>query len=56
MISYEEKVIAMLELIVKKQDEALKLMCEINGKPLPIITEEKRERYRNYVRKRLGLI
>lgn len=55
MISYENKIIAMLERVIKKQDEALKLLYEINKEPVPIITQEERERYINYVKKRLNI-
>ena len=55
MISCENKIIAMLERVIKKQDETLKLLYEINKEPVPIITQEERERYINYVRKRLNI-
>ena len=45
-------IISMLEAIVLKQNEILKLTR--NGKELPTITELERENYREYVRKRLG--
>ncbi len=48
----EMLIISMLEAIVLKQNEILKLMR--NGKELPTITELERENYREYVRKRLG--
>ena len=53
MTSSENRIIAMLEMVIKKQNETLKLMCEISKKPVPITTQDERQQYINYIRKRL---
>lgn len=49
----EERVIELLEQLVAKQDELLKLMADFDNRPVREATEEEMEEYRKYIRSKL---
>jgi hypothetical protein len=55
MISSEENMILMLRQLIKKQDEALRLVYQISNKAVPDFKEKEKEKYLSNVKRRLGL-